>query len=72
MSDWTSCDGWHRRDLADGTYLMVSRNIHGIWQWRRHDLARGELLASAVAPTAQAAVHDAVRKLGLYIGPVAA
>lgn len=56
---WTSCDGWHRRELGDHTYLMVSRTVGGSWEWRHHNLDTGSVLACRPRTTARVAMTDA-------------
>jgi hypothetical protein len=47
MITWTKADAWHRRDLPDGSYLMVSRTdpTADRWHWRHVVTSTGKVLA---------------------------
>jgi hypothetical protein len=48
MTEWTKADAWHRRELADGSYLLVTR-AHPTadrWHWRHLTTSTGKVLAS--------------------------
>lgn len=56
---WTHADNWFRRELGDGTYMIVSQRLKEIrqngavympWFWRRHQLGNGQQLASGPSP----------------------
>jgi ferredoxin-NADP reductase len=61
--DWVKADMWHRRELLDGTYLAVSLQARGIWQWRRHVRATGKVMATGMGVTAAVAMLRADQSL---------